>query len=46
MFVDLDKLTDAFLTKKKRDDTDDGVGCSCGKDVTVCGENCECRYMS
>ncbi|XP_057830983.2 uncharacterized protein LOC131041790 isoform X2 [Cryptomeria japonica] len=24
----------------------DGVGCSCGKDAIVCGENCECRVQS
>ncbi|KAH9314627.1 hypothetical protein KI387_023254, partial [Taxus chinensis] len=35
-----------FLIKKKRDDTDDGVGCSCGTDAIVCGENCECRVQS
>lgn len=35
-----------FLIKKKRDDTDDGVGCSCGRDAIVCAENCECRVQS
>lgn len=35
-----------FLIKKKRDDTDDGVGCSCGRDAVVCAENCECRVQS
>ena len=39
----LDKAKDVFLVKKKRDDADDGVGCSC-KSQDVCGNDCECRY--
>lgn len=36
-----------FLIKKKRDDFDDGVSCSCHIDDTqVCGEDCECRVQS
>ncbi|KAH7414732.1 hypothetical protein KP509_14G008000 [Ceratopteris richardii] len=32
-----------FLVKKKRDDIDDGVGCSCKES---CQENCECRAQT
>jgi len=34
-----------FLIKKKRDDADDGVGCSC-KSQDECGDDCECRVQS
>lgn len=43
MLVLLDKTKDVFLIKKKRDDADDGVGCSCKSTQEVCGEDCECR---
>ncbi|MCO5549248.1 hypothetical protein L7F22_002715 [Adiantum nelumboides] len=32
-----------FLVKKKRDDFDDGVGCTC---QNACRDNCECRSQS
>uniref|UniRef100_A0A7I4FKW4 AWS domain-containing protein n=1 Tax=Physcomitrium patens TaxID=3218 RepID=A0A7I4FKW4_PHYPA len=35
-----------FLIKKKRDDADDGVGCSCQSAQDVCGDDCECRVQS
>ncbi|BBN15491.1 protein MpASHR3 [Marchantia polymorpha subsp. ruderalis] len=35
-----------FLIKKKRDDSDDGVGCKCGEENMECGEDCECRVQS
>lgn len=44
VLVLLDKTKDVFLIKKKRDDADDGVGCSCKSTQDVCGEDCECRY--
>lgn len=41
----LDQTKDVFLIKKKRDDADDGVGCSCKSTQDVCGDDCECRYV-
>lgn len=43
MLFSLDETKDVFLIKKKRDDADDGVGCSCNSPQDVCGEDCECR---
>ena len=44
-WVFLDKTKDVFLIKKKRDDADDGVGCSCESAQDVCGDDCECRCI-
>lgn len=41
----LDQTIDVFLIKKKRDDADDGVGCSCNSPEDVCGDDCECRSV-
>ncbi|CAK9214333.1 unnamed protein product [Sphagnum troendelagicum] len=35
-----------FMIKRKRDDSDDGVGCGCGSTGDTCGEDCECRVQS
>ncbi|CAM6086683.1 unnamed protein product [Calypogeia fissa] len=35
-----------FLIKKKRDDSDDGMTCSCGSEGSECGEGCDCRVQS
>lgn len=34
---------DIYLVKKKRDDVDDGTGCTSCRDT--CSENCVCRYF-
>lgn len=44
-FISFISNADVFLIKKKRDDADDGVGCSC-KPQDECGDDCECRFAT
>lgn len=44
-FISFTSNADVFLIKKKRDDADDGVGCSC-KSQDECGDDCECRFAT
>ncbi|KAJ7531076.1 hypothetical protein O6H91_14G031500 [Diphasiastrum complanatum] len=35
-----------FLIRKRRDDFDDGVGCTCDSNGSGCADDCECRVQS